>query len=103
MDVEVTAVQFDGAKADATVSFAPKGTPSAQGMTMHYQLEQKGSSWTVVGKQDSGHSGSVAPGSANPHGGGEIPQGEANPHGAGAGGGVRMPSPDDLPPTGGKK
>lgn len=102
MEVDVTSVQFDSGKADATVSFAPKGAPTSQGMTMHYQLEQKGSSWVVVSKQDSGHAGSVAPNSANPHGGGAIPQGEANPH-AGGGGGVRMPSPEDLPPTGGQK
>ncbi|HLK49694.1 MAG TPA: hypothetical protein VKT49_16240 [Bryobacteraceae bacterium] len=100
MDVDVTAVQFDGNKADATVTFAPKGVSGAQGMTMRYQLEQQGGRWTVVGRQDSGHAGAVPPGAANPHGGGAVPEPEANPHG---GGGVRMPSPEDLPPTGGKK
>ena len=99
MDVDVSSVQFDGGKAEATVSFAPKGAPAGQGMTMRYQLEQRGSSWVVVGKQDSGHAGSVAPGSANPHGGGAIPEGAANPHS----GGAQMPSPEDLPPAGGKQ
>lgn len=103
MDIDVSAVQFNGNKADATVSFAPKGAPTAQGMTMHYQLEQQGSKWVVVGRQDSGHSGAVAPGAANPHGAGALPEGHPTaPEGAG-GGGSRMPSPEDLPPTGGKK
>ena len=100
MDVALNAVQFDGNKADATVTFAPKGAPAGQGMTMRYQLEQQGGRWVVVGRQDSGHAGSVAPGAANPHGGGEATP--ENPHTT-AGGGVRMPSPEDLPPTGGKK
>jgi hypothetical protein len=104
MDVEVTAVQFNGNKADATVTFAPKGVSGAQGMTMRYQLEQQGSKWAVVGRQDSGHAGSVPPGAANPHAGGALPEPGGNPPaGAGAGGGSRMPSPEDLPPTGGKK
>ena len=101
MDVDVSSVQFNGNRADATVSFTPKGVPSSQGMTMRYQLEQQGSRWVVTGKQDSGHSGSVPPGSANPHEGGAAPGG-ANPHGGG-GGGVAIPSPEDLPPTGGPK
>lgn len=104
MDVEVSAVQFNGNKADATVTFAPKGVSGAQGMTMRYQLEQQGDKWAVVGRQDSGHAGAVPPGAANPHGGGALPEPEGNPHaGAGASGGTRMPSPEDLPPTGGKK
>jgi hypothetical protein len=98
MDVAVTSVQFNGDKADATVSFAPKGVSASQGMTMRYQLEQQGNRWTVVGRQDSGHAGAVAPGAANPHGGGAVPEGAPNPHG-----GARMPSPEDLPPAGGKK
>lgn len=103
MDISVSAVQFNDNKADATVSFAPKGSPTAHGMTMHYQLEQQGSKWVVVGRQDSGHSGAVAPGAANPHGAGALPEGHpAQPEGAG-GGGPRMPSPEDLPPAGGKK
>ena len=104
MDVDVSAVQFDGSKAEATVSFAPKGVPASQGMQMRYNLEQQSGKWVVVGKQDSGHSGSVAPGAANPHGAGAIPDGAANPHGAmpgGGPGGSKMPSPDDLPPAGG--
>ena len=100
MDVDVTSVQFNGNKADATVTFAPKGVSGAQGMTMRYQLEQQDGHWAVVGRQDSGHAGAVTPGAANPHGGGAVPEPGANPHGEG---GVHMPSPEDLPPTGGKK
>lgn len=99
MDVTVTDVKFTGDKADATVSFAPKGTSPSQGMTMRYQLEQKGNNWVVVGRQDSGHSGAVAPGAANPHGGGVMPG--AAPGGAAPGGAI--PSPEDLPPASGKK
>ncbi|MBZ5667462.1 MAG: hypothetical protein LAO30_23040 [Acidobacteriia bacterium] len=105
MDLDVTSVQFNGSKADATISFAPKGANPAQGMSMRYQLEQQGSRWVVVGRQDSGHAGAIPPGAANPHGGGAVPSPE-NPHGGAAGaapGGARMPSPEDLPPTGGKK
>jgi hypothetical protein len=101
MDIDVSSVQFNGNKADATVTFAPKGGNPSQGMTMRYQLEQQGSRWEVVGRQDSGHAGAVAPGAANPHGEGAIPGADNNPQAGG--GGVRMPSPEDLPPTGGKK
>ena len=99
MDVDVSSVQFNGNRADATVSFTPKGVPASQGMTMRYDLEQQSGRWVVVGKHDSGHAGSVPPGSANPHDGGAAPGG-ANPHGSG---GVAIPSPEDLPPTGGPK
>ena len=107
MDVDVTAVQFNGSKADATVTFSPKGGNPAQGMTMRYQLEQQGSRWAVVGHQDSGHAasavppGAAPPGAPNPHGAGAIPGAGGAP--VGGPGGVRMPSPEDLPPTGGKK
>lgn len=101
MDIDVSAVQFSGNRADATVTFSPKGGNPGQGMTMRYQLEQQGNRWTVVGRQDSGHAGAAAPGAANPHGGGAIPGAGANP--PDGGGGSRIPSPEDLPPVGGKK
>lgn len=76
MDVEVTAVSFRGAEADATVSFRPKGSGDASaGMQMQYTLERKGNEWTVKGKREAG---------ASPHGGmpgapgggaGNLPQG----------------------------
>jgi hypothetical protein len=104
MNVEVTSVQFNGNQAEATVSFSPKGGNAAQGMTMHYQLEQKGGRWVVMGRKDAG---------ASPHGGAAMPPaqpGMQNPHGGGMpsapgapGSGGKMPSPENLPPAGQKK
>ncbi len=55
MNVEVTAVNFKGDTADATVAFAPKGAGgAAQGMSMRYTLERKGNRWVVKGRADSG-------------------------------------------------
>jgi len=98
MNVEVTAVQFNGNHADATVEFSPKGAGAGGGMSMQYQLEQQGSKWVVTGRRDMGA----------PHGGGAMPQqggasGE-NPHGGAMGappasGGSAMPAPQDLPPV----
>ncbi|HUI82299.1 MAG TPA: hypothetical protein VLY24_30460 [Bryobacteraceae bacterium] len=93
MDIDIPSVQYHGDKADVTVVFKPKGVATAQGMTLRYQMEQSGGRWTVVNTQDSGHSGSVPPGTQNPHGGGGVMPGTGgNPHGA-------MPSPEDLPPA----
>jgi hypothetical protein len=93
MDVTISSVQFNGDKAEATVLFTPKGGNPSQGMTLHYQMQQKSGRWGVVGTQDSGHAGSVPPGAANPHEGVEgAPPVPGNPHGA-------MPSPNDLPPA----
>jgi hypothetical protein len=94
MDMDLTDVQFSGSNADATVTFKPKGTNIAQGMELHYRMQQKDGRWAVVGIQDSAHAGSIPPGAANPHGAGGLPDGD--PHGGAPG---VMPSPDDLPPT----
>jgi hypothetical protein len=99
MDINVTSVKFNGDKADATVSFAAKGTGAGQ-MAIQYHLEQKDNKWVVVGRTD-----------ANQHGAGAVPQsgtpGMDNPHGGGAmpapGAGGKMPAPEDLPPAGKKK
>lgn len=98
MDISVTAVKFNGDKADATVSFAAKGTGAGQ-MAIQYHLELKDDKWAVVGRQD-----------ANQHGGGQMPPGATpqgaatpgmdNPHGSAGG---KMPAPEDLPPAGKKK
>ena len=105
MEINVTAVKFDGNQADATVTFAAKGNATAQ-MTMQYHLEMKDRKWAVVGRKDSGQHGAgamlpgmAAPGGANPHGGGAMPGGGDNGH---SGGGA-MPLPEDLPPAGKKK
>jgi hypothetical protein len=99
MNVDVTALTMNNGKADATVSFTPKGGNPAQRMTMRYQLEERGDRWVVVGRQDenmSPHGAQAAPGAANPHEGapssgepgGGMPSGGAAPD---------MPSVEDLP------
>lgn len=101
MDVKISAVQFSGNQADATVSINPKGNSGA-GMSMKYHLEQQGAKWVVVGHQGAGAG-------ANPHGDGMVAPGAPNPHGQGGMPGAmpatpgRMPSPEDLPPAGKKK
>jgi hypothetical protein len=99
MDMDVTEVQFHGENADATVTFKPKGATVAQGMALHYRMQEKDGQWAVVGIQESGHSGSVPQGMTNPHGTSDAPQAAPlpdNPRGSAAG---AMPSPEDLPPT----
>jgi hypothetical protein len=104
MDIAIKSVQYSGNEADAAVTISPKGAGPAAGMSINYHLTQQGSKWVVVGRQDP-HGAVAAPDGDNPHGGGTLPD-TANPHGgmaAPAGGGTKMPSPDDLPPTGKKK
>jgi hypothetical protein len=111
MDVALTEVHTSGSQADVTASISPKGSPAGNGMSIKYHLEQRNSKWVVTGKQDAGGGaphGAMPPGGAgaNPHGGsmpGEAMPGD--PHGGvAAQGGApgKMPSPDDLPPTGKK-
>ena len=56
MDINVTSVKFNGDKADATVSFAAKGTGAGQ-MAIQYHLEQKDNKWVVVGRTDANQHG----------------------------------------------
>jgi hypothetical protein len=100
--VDLTAVQFNGGHADATVAFTPKGGPAGSGMSMRYQLEQQGSKWVVTGRQNTGapHGAggdpAAQPPAENPHGGmGEPPAAG----GASGSSGSSMPSPQDLPPV----
>ncbi len=97
MDIEITDLKFSGNQADTVVAITPKGAPPSQGMKMRYGLQQQGNRWVVTSRGDASGHGTVAPGSANPHGGGMPPgpQGGATP-GTGSGG---MPSPEDLPPA----
>ena len=105
MDINVTDVKFDGDKADATVSFAAKGTGAGQ-MAIRYHMAMKDSKWAVVGRQDaSQHGGGQMPPGSAPQGG-AMPGGMASPHGgsmAAPGAGGKMPAPEDLPPAGKKK
>ncbi|HTS31862.1 MAG TPA: hypothetical protein VMH81_38595 [Bryobacteraceae bacterium] len=104
MDVVVKSVQFNGDEADAAVAISPKGGDPAAGMSINYHLKQQGGKWVVTGRQDS-HGAVPTQGAANPHGGGAPPD-VPNPHGGGmaapGAGGSKMPSPEDLPPTGKK-
>ena len=103
MNVELTAVQFNGQQADATVAFAPKGTSAAQGMSMVYHLEQQGGKWTVLGRKEAGGAPHGGPGAMAPPAPSTAPQGN-NPHGAMAPApSGKMPSPEDLPPAAPKK
>ena len=104
MEINVTAVKFNGDKADATVSFAAKGTGAGQ-MTIQYHMALKDNKWAVVGRQDASQhgGGQLPPGGAMPPG--AVTPGMANPHGmmAAPGAGGKMPAPEDLPPAGKKK
>jgi hypothetical protein len=104
MEINVTAVKFNGDKADATVSFAAKGTGAGQ-MTIQYHMALKDNKWAVVGRQDASQhgGGQLPPGGAMPPG--AVTPGMANPHGmmAATGAGGKMPAPEDLPPAGKKK
>jgi len=93
MEVQVTALETKGTEADATVSISLKDAKDAPPMMVKYHLQQQGSKWVVMSRQDSGAGhGAMAPGASSAPGG-------TNPHG-GAG---AMPSPEDLPPAGKKK
>jgi len=97
MDINIVSVKYNGDTADATVSFAAKGSGAGQ-MSIQYRLENQSGKWKVVGKQDANQHGGAA---AAPGG---APQDAGDPHGGGAPvAGGKMPSPDDLPPAGQKK
>ncbi len=101
MDIVVKSVQYNGDEADAAVSITTKGADSSSLTPFTYHLKREGSKWVVVGRQDSHGAGAAPGGAANPHGGGAMPP-AADPHGGGMaapGGGGKMPSPNDLPPT----
>lgn len=104
MDVQITAVKYDGEKAVATAAITAKGQAGTAPMTLPYQLERQNGKWVVVGMAKGGHGGAEDPNAAttNPHGGAMPPaaSGANNPHGGmpPAGGGA-MPSPQDLPPA----
>jgi hypothetical protein len=104
MDINLTAVKFNGDKADATVSFAAKGSGAGQ-MSIQYHMELKDNKWVVVGRQDAGQHGAGQLPAGAPPPGGAAPM--ENPHGGGAmaapATGGKMPAPEDLPPAGKKK
>jgi hypothetical protein len=85
MNVEVTAVSFKQNEAEATVTFAPKGS-KGQPISLNYTLERKGDHW-VVKPRAAGQS---------PHGG--MPSGD-NPHGAMPPGAAATPEGGAMPPS----
>ena len=101
MNVDVTAVTFKGNEADATVSFAPKGSGAAQGMSMRYTLERQGKRWVVKGKSDKGGHGAgmggAMPGGMPPGGMPPSGMGGMSPHGA-PGAGETQPPVGQMPP-----
>lgn len=82
MDVIVTAVSFRGKTADATVTFTPKGSQPASGVTFQYQLERQKDEWVVTGRNAAG---SMGHGQQPPQSGEGLPPGHP-PLGSGGGG-----------------
>ena len=103
MDVQITAVKYDGDKADATVNVTAKGQAGAPPMALPYHMERQSGKWVVIALAKGGHGGAVDPNAGtNPHGGAMPPAaaGTDNPHGGmPPSGGGAMPSPTDLPPA----
>jgi hypothetical protein len=50
MDVSVDSVSFRDREADAVVSFAPKGAPRQQGMSMRYHMRRSGDEWHIASR-----------------------------------------------------
>ncbi|MEO8592080.1 MAG: hypothetical protein ABI759_02055 [Candidatus Solibacter sp.] len=103
MDINLVSVKYNGDAADATVSFAAKGTGAGQ-MSIQYHLEKKDDKWKVVGRQDANQHAGQPPAGGMTQG---APAGGGDPHGGGGmaapGAGGKMPAPEDLPPAGQKK
>lgn len=90
MDVNVSSVSFRGNEADALVAFAPKGSGSAQGMTMRYTLEKQSDGWHIKKRQgDLSQHALGANGTGDPHGGQPLP-----------GEGGQQQLPEGHPPVG---
>ncbi|MCL4402222.1 MAG: hypothetical protein M1436_06125 [Acidobacteria bacterium] len=96
MNVDVTSVTFRGKEADATVSFAPKGSGAGAGMTINYVLERQGNRWVVKGR---GNGGGMPHAGAMPQGMGGSPHGGMPPMpGLDTGKGAQGAAPGQLPP-----
>jgi hypothetical protein len=50
MDVSVDSVSFRDREADAVVSFAPRGAPRQQGMSMRYRMQRSGDEWHIASR-----------------------------------------------------
>jgi hypothetical protein len=93
MNVEIASVTFRKDEAEAVISFAPKGAPASQGMTMKYILERKGNEWAVKGRapaggaahgaDPTGSAGELPPGHPPAQSGAELPAGHPPVGGSG--------------------
>jgi len=92
MDVNVDSVSFRDREADAVVSFAPRGSPRSQGMSMRYRMQRTGNEWHIASRS-SGDLQRHAEG-AGEGGGSQLPAGHP-PIGAGSG---NAESGSSLPP-----
>ena len=103
MDVQVSAVKYNGEEAEATVAITAKGATGTAPMTLPYRLERHNNKWVVTGLAKGSHGTAEDPNAAatNPHGGAMPPAaaGSDNPHGGMPPAGGAMPSPQDLPPA----
>lgn len=50
MDVSVDSVSFRDREADAVISFAPRGAPRSEGMSMRYKLQRTGNQWHIASR-----------------------------------------------------
>jgi hypothetical protein len=99
MDVSVDSVSFRDREADAVVSFAPKGAPRAQGMSMRYKLQRTGNEWHIASRS-SGDLQRHAQGEAE--GGGQLPAGHPpiGSSGSGSANGSNLPPGHPQIPSG---
>ena len=110
MDVNVVSVSFRDKEADAVVSFAPKGMAAAQGLTMTYTMERKGSEWHIKSRAESDlqkHAAQPPAGGmtgAAPEGSSQLPPGHPPMGGSAAPQGQQpQPLPPGHPPLGSKQ
>jgi hypothetical protein len=95
MNVAVASMVFRQNEVDATVTFSPRDSGSAQPLSIHYLLERKGDRWVVKPRVDAGQSPHGM--GANPHAGGmPVPQG-GRPTGALPPGHPAVPPQDSNP------
>jgi hypothetical protein len=94
MDVSVDSVSFRDREADAVVSFAPRGAPRAQGMSMRYRMQRTGNQWHIASRS-SGDIQRHTQG-AGDGGGGQLPAGHP-PIGNGANGSALPPGHPQIP------
>jgi hypothetical protein len=93
MDVSVESVSFRDREADAVVSFAPKGAPRTQGMSMRYRLQRTGNEWHIAGRSSGDLQHHAQQGG---EGSGQLPAGHP-PLGNGANGSNLPPSHPQIP------